>query len=244
MPFPPEPSGVPPAPQAPVDFGRSLKFVFDDRDWVRKVLIGSVFLLLSFMIVGLFFVLGYFMRVIRRTARGVAPALPEWDDLGGLFGDGVKATGLYLVYVLPPLLLLILLALMAVFFGGGMLGVVQRSEEAANALGALATLAFLVAYLLFCVLMLALMFFLPAPLTRLALLGDFRAGLEVREALAFIKRNLSNYVLALTFYLLASFIAQFGVLLCCIGVFPVSFWSLLVLGYGLGETARRDPAFR
>jgi hypothetical protein len=88
--------------------------------------------------------------------------------------------------------------------------------------------------------MLGLMFYLPAAITRLALSGDFRGSLDYRENIAYIKRNLSNYVLALSFYLLASFIAQFGILLCCIGLFPVSFWAVCVLGYALGETARRD----
>ena len=236
--------GAPAAPRGPVDFSRTLKFVFEDPEWAKKVLIGGAFMLLSIFLVGTFFVMGYFMRVIQRAARGEARPLPEWDDLGGIFGDGVKAVGVYLAYTLPPFLLLIGMAFAAAIFGGGMIGILQHSQEAADAFGALASLAFLVVYLLFWVLMLALMFFLPAPLTRMALVGDFRAGLDVREGIAFIKRNLSNYVLAISFYLLAAFIAQFGVLLCCIGVFPVSFWSLLVLGYGLGETARRDPAFR
>jgi hypothetical protein len=244
MPFASDRAGAPAGPQGPVDFSRTLKFVFEDPEWVKKLLIGSMFLLLSMVLVGTFFVLGYFMRLIRRAAGGEERPLPEWDDLGGIFGDGVKAVGLYLVYVLPPLLILVLLAIVAAFLGGGMASVLHGSEEAAGALGALLSLGVFVVYLLFCVLMLAFMFLLPAPLTRLALSGEFRAGLELREGIAFIRRNLANYVLALTFYLLASFVAQFGVLLCCVGVFPLSFWSLLVLGFGLGETARRDPGSR
>jgi hypothetical protein len=43
-------------------------------------------------------------------------------------------------------------------------------------------------------------------------------------------------------FLLASFLAQFGVILCCVGVFPASFWAYLALGHALGQTVRANPA--
>ena len=68
------------------------------------------------------------------------------------------------------------------------------------------------------------------------------AGLEWRENVAFIKANLANYALALVSYLVAAFVAQFGVLLCCVGVFPAAFWSYLVLAMALGQTSRLSTA--
>ena len=47
-------------------------------------------------------------------------------------------------------------------------------------------------------------------------------GFEIGQNIAFIRRNLLNYVLAIVLYFIGSFLAQFGVILCCIGVFPVS----------------------
>ena len=32
--------------------------------------------------------------------------------------------------------------------------------------------------------------------------------------------------------------AQFGALLCCVGLFPAAFWSYLVLAVALGQTVR------
>ena len=43
-------------------------------------------------------------------------------------------------------------------------------------------------------------------------------------------------------YLVAAFVAQFGVLLCCVGVFPAVFWSYLVLAMALGQTSRLSAA--
>jgi hypothetical protein len=66
-------------------------------------------------------------------------------------------------------------------------------------------------------------------------------GFAWREIFAFIRANLGNYFLSLVIYLLASFVAQFGVILCCVGLFPAAFWSYLVLAAGLGQTVRLNP---
>ena len=74
--------------------------------------------------------------------------------------------------------------------------------------------------------------------------GMATVGLEIawREILAFIRANLGNYALALVIYLVASFLSQFGMILCCVGIFPLAFWAYLVLAYGLGETVRMNPS--
>ena len=49
------------------------------------------------------------------------------------------------------------------------------------------------------------------------------------------------YLLSLVVYLLASFVAQFGIVLCCVGLFPAAFWASLVLAVPLGQTVRLSP---
>ena len=67
------------------------------------------------------------------------------------------------------------------------------------------------------------------------------AALELEANWAFLKRNFSNYLLALAAFFVANFIAQFGILLFCIGILPATFWSQCVGAYALGEVAYRDP---
>lgn len=242
MPFPESRGTAPPPAAADLDFGRAFGFVFQDPDWIKKMLLGGLFSLLGMLIVGLFFVSGYFVRLIRNTARGKERPLPEWDDLGGLFGEGVPPIGVYLAHVMPLVLIPLVMVVASVLLFGGTASLAHRSEEAANALGAMLSLVVLALYALFMLAMFALMVYLPAALVRLALLGRFGAAFEWRENLAFIKRNLGPYLLAMGFYLVASFVAQFGVILCFVGVFPVSFWSICVLGWCLGQVARGDAA--
>ena len=101
---------APGAPQGSIDFGRSFTFVGDDPDWVKKLLIGGAFALACMILVGVPFVLGYFSRTLRNVAAGTAPELPEWDDLGGLFEEGLRLTAVYLVYTLGVIVVLALVA--------------------------------------------------------------------------------------------------------------------------------------
>ncbi len=244
MPFPPD--GHAPGASQPsspgLDPTRTLRFFFEDPDWVKKALVGGLFCLLAFFLVGSFFLAGYMLRTIQRVARSEQRPLPEWDDLGGLFGDGLRAVGVYLAHVLPVVLVPLFVFGASALVFGGTAALAERSREVADAMGALLGLVVFGLYALFMLAMLALSLYLPSAFVRLALLGRFGAALEWRENLAFVRRNLGPYLLALAFYLVASFVAQFGVLLFCVGVFPVTFWSLAVLAYGLGQVARGDAA--
>jgi hypothetical protein len=227
----------PPGPTGSIDFGRTFTFVTEDPDWITKVLVGGLFTLLSAILVGIPFVLGYWARMVKAVAAGQARPLPAWDDLGGIFSDGLRLLGVYLVYVLG-------LALVVGLVGGVAMiplfamGSIDGGEGAAAALGGIGILLF---YAVVLVVSLAAMVYLPAALLRSVLRDSFAEGFAAREVVAFIQANLGNYALALVIYLLASFLSQFGMILCCVGIFPAAFWSYLVLGYGLGETVRLNP---
>ena len=217
----------------PLDFGKALRFFFEDPKWVTKIILGGLFAMLSIFVVGGLFVAGYVVGVTRRAARGEAQVLPEWDDLGGLFVDGARATAVYLAHVLP---LGVLATLLSLAVGGA-----AFSQDVPDAFRVLAILIVFAGWVVVTVLSLALLVYIPAAFTRFVLQDRLAAAFEVRENILFIKRNLANYGLALLAFLAASFLSQFGIILFCVGIFPASFWSSCVLGYVLGEVARQDP---
>jgi hypothetical protein len=226
---------APGAPQASFDFGRSFTFVGEDPDWLKKLLIGGAFALACMVLVGIPFVLGYFSRTLRNVTAGTRPELPEWDDLGGLFDEGLRLTAVYLVYTLGVVAILCVAAafvLVPVFVAS------SGASKAQDALAGLGALGIVALYGVIMLVSLAMALYLPAALARSALRGSVSDGFAWRENLAFIRANLANYALALVSYLVAGFLAQFGVLLCCVGVFPAGFWSYLVLASALGQTAR------
>lgn len=230
-----------PADPSTIDFARCFQFVTDDPDWIKKVLIGGAFMLASMFVVGIFFVAGYWARFVRRVAAGQATPLPEWDDLGGIFGDGLKIVGVYFVHVLGILAVVAALGCAVGLLTMGVAGIAPRSEEVGSAAGAVGGLGFMALYGLFMLLGLVLAIYMPAVFVRVALRDDFAEGFAWREHVAFIRQNLANYALSLVLGLLTNFIAQFGIVLCCVGFFPAAFWGYLVVGYALGETVRLSP---
>src|SRR5262249_55531416 len=224
-----------------IDFGKCLGFAFQDPDWIKKLLIGGLFSLLSALLIGIFFVAGYWARVLRRMAAGDARPLPEWDDLGGIFGDGVKVALAALTYGIVVFGGIAALGCLAGFLLAGAGAVGQHSREAGDALATLGGLGAAGLYCLFLVLALALHVYLPPGLVSVVLRDDYMAAFDFRSHIDFIRANGLNYLLSLLFYLVASFAAQFGVILCCVGLFPLAFWAYLVLAGSLGETVRLNP---
>jgi hypothetical protein len=224
-----------------IDLGRCFRFVVDDPEWIKKILIGGAFTLASALLVGVFFVAGYWARMIKQVAAGDPRPLPEWDDLGGIFRDGLPIVGVYFVHMLGVLVLVggFGCAGGLVVFGLGGLGRGGRpADEALAALGGLGIVGLYVGFILLTV---ALSLYLPAAFVRVALRGAFKDGFDWRANVEFIRANLANYALSLVFYLVARFLSQFGILLCCVGLFPAAFWAYLILGFGLGETVRLNP---
>jgi hypothetical protein len=230
-----------PAPSGTVDFGRCFTFLTEDPAWLTKILVGGLFALLSSVLVGIPFVAGYWARTLKNVAAGKQHPLPEWDDLGGIFSDGLRLVGVYLVYAIGLALVLGLVGgvLMVPFIALGASG--GLDDGASGLFAALGGLGTLVFWAIVMVVSLAAIVYLPAAMARAALRDSFSEGFAWREIVGFIQANLGNYALALVIYLVASFLSQFGVILCCVGIFPAAFWAYEVLAYGLGETVRLNP---
>ena len=231
-------SSAAPAPAGTVDFGRSFTFVTEDPEWVKKILIGGAFAVACLLLVGVPFVLGYFSRTLRNVVAGEPRPMPEWDDLGGLFNEGLRLTAVYLLYTLGIVAVLaafgcVLTLPLTLLSGSG-----ARPSEALGLLGGLGIVAL---YGVLMLVSLALAVYLPAALARSALRGTVADGFAWREVLGFMRANLGNYLLTLVIYLLASFLSQFGMVLCCVGIFPAAFWGYMVLAAALGQTVRLSP---
>ena len=232
-----------PAPDgsATIDFAQCFRFAVDDPDWIKKMLLGGLFALLSFLLVGAFFVAGYWVRFLRRVVAGEARPMPEWDDLGGIFNDGLKVVGVYFTFVAGVVLVFMALGCAMGLLGAGIGSLSRSSEGAGSAAAAIGGLGMAAAYGVIMLIGLGLAVFMPAVLVRVILKDRYSEAFAFREHLAFIKANLANYGLSLVVYLVANFASQFGALLCCVGVFPAAFWSCLIFGYALGETVRLNP---
>lgn len=231
---PPPPPPPPPPPVASgtatpaFDFGKPFTYVFDDPRWLQKILIGGLFYLAGFLIVGWFFILGYCARVARNVIAGVTSPLPEWDDLGEFFGEGARLIGVVLVWILPMMIL-------AMVFIVPLAILDSTDNQGLQAIGTIFSGGLMC---LMVPLSLAVMLFLPASLLFAAVEQRFGAAFEFDRIWPFIRLNLGNYLLAIVVYLIARFIGGFGIALFCIGVIFTGFWSLLITTHAFAQVYR------
>ena len=85
-----------------MDIGRSFTYITQDQDWVKKVLLGGVIMLIP--VVGPFFALGYMLETMKNVIAGREIPLPEIGDFGGKLVEGLKAWVISFVYALPLIL--------------------------------------------------------------------------------------------------------------------------------------------
>jgi hypothetical protein len=77
---------------------------YPSSNW-KKVIILGIFFILSIIIIGIFFVAGYFLRIIKSTIAGY-DELPEFDDWGSMFVDGLKVFVVSIIYMIIPIIVI------------------------------------------------------------------------------------------------------------------------------------------
>ena len=84
-----------------MDIGKAFSFVTEDERWVSKLGIGALIAFFSFLIIPIPLLWGYMVGVARNVKDGVPDPMPEWDDWGRLYKDGLAIIVAQLVYTLP-----------------------------------------------------------------------------------------------------------------------------------------------
>jgi hypothetical protein len=211
-----------------MDIGSSFSYMFQDEDWIKKILIGGV---VGIIPIVNFAAIGYMIQIIRNVRDGQALPLPEWDEFGKYFVDGLWIFLIFLVWSIP-------IILVACLQGIGTAVLAEASEDAANAFGVISACFSCVIVLWALVIAVAS----PAILVRYTEIGEFMAGFQFSELLNIIRANVGNYIIAILLIWVAGLIASFGVILCVIGVIFTQFWSYLVTGNLLGQLAAQEQS--
>ncbi len=94
-----------------MDFGRSISFPFEDSEWPVKAIVGAILSLIPF------FAPGYQVRVTRNVIRDRSHPLPNTNELGQVFVDGLMAGLAALIYFLPLIIIGCLLVFPAMLAG-------------------------------------------------------------------------------------------------------------------------------
>jgi Protein of unknown function (DUF4013) len=88
---------------------------YPSSDWGKILILGVIFIA-CILIVPIFLVYGYLFRIIKATLAGL-DELPEFDEIGDMFVDGLKIFVVSIVYAIP---VWIITAIIGLFTGPGM----------------------------------------------------------------------------------------------------------------------------
>ena len=236
------------------DLQALVKFPFQDPQWKSKLGIGSLIMLAGFIIpiVPIFFLYGYCALIMRGIIVDRKEAfLPEWDDWGKLFIDGVKIFGITLIYMLPFILLMIVGY--AVFFATAMIPAFTYNPDTGSNPGGffpvIGVIIFMGTFGVGMLLMLIISFFLPAIVTHAIATDEFSAAFRFREWWDIFTANIGGFVIAYVilagFWIAMSVVLQvlyFTIVLCCLVPFIIIivYLYMMVIGSVMFGQAYRD----
>lgn len=217
-----------------MDIGKAFTYVFDDENWLTKILLGGLFSLLSLILIGIPFVLGYMVEAVKNVMDGVPSPLPEWDNLGEKFVKGLMLALLLLIYQIPNVLLQCVPS-------GAAIALAQAAdpETAENVMLVINSCqgCFSIVWGL---LVAAIT---PAVFIKYALTEDFMVGFRFGELFDVIKADVGSYIIAILLTWVAGIVAFIvGLIGLCIGVFFTGFWSRLVQAHLYGQLYRSISA--
>lgn len=86
-----------------VELAEVITYPTEHDNWIVTTLIGGVLLFFSFLVIPMFLVYGYLVRVVRAVTAD-EPEPPGFGDWGALLVEGVQAWIIALIYLLIPLI--------------------------------------------------------------------------------------------------------------------------------------------
>jgi hypothetical protein len=209
-----------------MDIGKALGFVFEDEQWVNKLLLGAAVSLLP--VFGGIAVTGYAIAVLRNVEAGKSRPLPDWDELGQYFVDGLMFWVATLIYSIPFLVLACPMALVWI------LPAVAGDNRDLTAV--LASVAGVVTAGLGCLALLyAILLWLLSPILqiRYARTGNLASCLRFGEVFRSLFENIGAVIIAQAVVWLAGLAVTsvLGTIIGALSIIPICGW---VVGAVLG----------
>jgi len=208
-----------------MDVGKSIGYVFEDKKWSNKLLVG---MLISIVPIINFALLGWVIDIMRNVARREPQPLPEWGDFGDKFVKGAILFVVSLIYSLPALL--ITCPLFFIPFTRGDFG--RDGQQALSGMIAGTALLFTCAISIYALL---ISFLMPAIFLNFARKGTFSACFEFGEIWRIMSKNLGDYIVAWLIIIVISIAVSFvlGIVGTVLAFIPCCGWILAWILFGV-----------
>ena len=209
-----------------MDVNKAFRFMFDDKQWISKLLIGAVMSVLSFLIIPAFILQGYLVKIVRQVMDGNDSELPEWMDYGKLLRDGFFVTIGQLIWALPFILLMLIVGLVT----GGLGSVADSSGDM---VAAATTGAGLLVACLVLLTVIAFLFLTPALLIQYAREDEFGALFRFSEIFDIIRDHMADILIAFLVSVVA--VLAISVVTGIVAIVPCLGWiAAALIGLAMG----------
>ncbi len=217
-----------------MDIGQAFGFVFEDEEWIKKTLLGSVILLVP--VLGIFVLMGYTIAIIRNVKAGDPRPLPAWDNLGGYFMDGLMFCIAYLLYSLPFLILIC-----PIMLTGLLPAVAGDNQDLAAILAGVSGLLSMGIGCLAVLYGILLTLLAPVLYIRYAETGEIRACLRFGEVFRYLFANIGSILVSILLVWVASMVIVPIASMLTLGLLalPASFWLTVFTAYLFGQIGRK-----
>jgi hypothetical protein len=214
-----------------MDYKSGFTFVFEDPNWLKKMLMAAAMVLLSIFIIPGLALAGYIVKTIRNVAEAVEHPLPEWTDWGELISTGFKMFVTGLVFAIPFIVVLIFFLALVI------MGPIALGED--SELGGIIAIVFMILFEITALLVNIIVYLLtPAVIMQFAKTNSISETVKPKNIWSIIKLNPSDYIVISLLGIALHSIASFGFIVFIVGVFFTAIYAELVKAHLLGQYLR------
>lgn len=199
-----------------MNFGRAFTYAFEDPEWLKKVGIAALVILIP--VIGGIVLMGWGLEITRRVINNDPQPLPDWSNFGSFLSNGFKELVTVIAYLLPVI----------VIYGCGItltigIAAAAGNNDNSNAASGIATVVMLCMYCFVILFALAAGLLIQPALGNLAATGELSAAFRFNEVFGLLRAAIGPYLLSILAIALAAIIlSPIGSAICGIGVLATS----------------------
>lgn len=206
-----------------MDFGKAFTFPFDDQEWLKKVGIAGLILLIP--VIGGLVIAGYGAEITKRVIRRHPEPLPDWNDFMGYLVKGLQVFVIGFVYALP-IILIQACSQTALFMG------TESYDDTVMTIVTIVTVCFGCVTFLYA---LAMGMVLPAAIGNFLHKDQLGAAFRFGEVFGLVRAAPGAFALALLGSFLAGIIGSLGTIACVIGALFTAAYAGMINGHLQGQ---------